>query len=440
MPGQYPVGPGPAGGNPLPGWKKKSDKKKAESAPPNFFQDGEVLSNEGNQLIVGTNDGRTLTLSVLPRTVWQKDQKPAARTDVRPPMVVHLEAIEDDEANLAAVTVNVTAEKQLKTRPEPDPATAAAENTEAANTQATDPTGLGQPPDAPGRPILRRGKPKTRADSDQEDTSASDSGSAAPAGSGPVQPVQKKEVNEFTIDEPTPTAQLSSGTPTLVTQAMSWVDTYAKGLPNYFCDQLTTRYMAENRPENWQPQDVVTAKLVYNEGREEYRDITVGGKRTNKSMMEIGGSTSTGEFAATLRDVFWPETKTHFQFNRSSSLGSTPVAVYDFTVDLPHSHWTIKIGGQVLRPAYSGKVWIEKNTAVVRKIEMQADNIPQNYPLRSIFWSVGYDPVRLETREFLLPTVAVNQYCSRKAGSCFKNDVEWRNYHKYAGESSITYQ
>jgi hypothetical protein len=92
-----------------------------------------------------------------------------------------------------------------------------------------------------------------------------------------------------------------------------------------------------------------------------------------------------------------------------------------------------------LRPAYSGSVWIDRSTAEVRRIEMQADNIPKDFPMDSLAWAVDYDSVSLGTAKFLLPVHAENLSCQRGSTICSKNEVEFRDYHKYSGESTITF-
>ena len=68
--------------------------------------------------------------------------------------------------------------------------------------------------------------------------------------------------------------------------------------------------------------------VLSGEGKEDYREITVGGKRTNKSMLELGGSTSTGEFASTLHSLFSPASQTQFGLLNAiwTSFGNEPVA------------------------------------------------------------------------------------------------------------------
>jgi hypothetical protein len=106
---------------------------------------------------------------------------------------------------------------------------------------------------------------------------------------------------------------------------------------------------------------------------------------------------------------------------------------------LRNSNWQIRDGGQALLPAYSGSVWIDRATAQVRRIEMQADNIPADFPLDSVQWAVDYDSVMLGTSSFWLPVHAENLGCQRGTSICTKNTIDFRNYHKFSGESTIDF-
>ena len=74
--------------------------------------------------------------------------------------------------------------------------------------------------------------------------------------------------------------------------------TFTNGLPSFCASRARRVTWSSPDRKVFEPVDVVTAKVLYEDGREKYSEITVGGKRTNKSMMEIGGTTSTGEFAS----------------------------------------------------------------------------------------------------------------------------------------------
>lgn len=419
--------PYPAGDAKIPSPRHHGRHKADQSQQQTIETTGTTVSNDGAKLVVHTPDGRWLTMSVTPQTKFTQDGSSISSSAVVPGKRVHVSADEDDQMNLTAATVEL-----LKSAP---PTVAAApkvappsgrQSAPAANRSA-----ILTPPEAPGAPVLRRGKPNS------PELYGSSSSSNASAPSAPAK--QSDGDFDFTITSPAPPPAVHARFDALVEQARRWVATFTNGLPNYLCNQDTTRYVEESRDSGWEAQDVVTAKVVYDHGQEQYSDITVGGRKTKKSMMQLGGQTSTGEFASLLYSLFNPEREAAFNFKNSSSTDGHPVAIYNFQVLLPRSDWSIIVGGQLLRPAYSGTVWIDKKSAVVRRLEMQADNIPHDFPMSYVSTAVDYDLVSLGTQQFLLPVHASNISCQRDTTVCAKNTIDFRNYHKFEGSTTITY-
>ncbi|MFL6350647.1 MAG: hypothetical protein ACJ74Z_02180 [Bryobacteraceae bacterium] len=430
-------GPLGGGGIPVPWGHKKKQKSSGPSAP-TISADGKTVSNDGKTLVVATADGRTLTMKLDPDTKFARSGNAIPATEVVSRTMVHVEAAEDEQAYLTAIRVEVIKDAAQASV---EPQTPAAPTTAGDQADTARPTISKDPVDAPDRPILRRGIPK-KASSD-DDTSgtevnkaASRNATRAPTSSEPSQ----KESTDFTISDDSDSAKpAAAASDALIKRTKEWSETFTNGLPNFVCQQSTTRYMRESKSSGWQVQDVVTAKVVYENGKEDYREITVGGKRTNKAMLDLGGSTSTGEFASTLQSLFSEASQAQFKFYRSTTLHDSTAAIYDFKVALPNSNWMTQSGGQALRPAYSGSVWIDRSIAQVRRIEMQADNIPKDFPLDSLQWAVDYENVPLGTGSFLLPVHAENLACWRGAPMCTKNEVDFRDYHRYSGESTITF-
>jgi hypothetical protein len=396
---------------------------------PPLSTEGIVRSNDGKTLVVGSADGRTFTMALTEKTAYLRDGKPLAAKAIIPGTTVQVEAARDDEDNLTAMRVELLkdaakeAPQAAQTQPAPEK-TAVNDEPEA--------TILQSPVDAPGRPVLHRGATRRRTSS----VSADDKVDMASA--------NKAAKDDGIIMEPDLAAPQAAATrkesaDDLITRTRAWVESFATSLPNYVCQQSTTRYQEQSKQQGWQPLDVITAQVVYEDGKESYRDITVGGRKTTKSMLELGGSTSTGEFATTLRSLFYPGTQATFKLFHTTRLGQSEAAVYDFKVALRNSDWQIRVGGQSLRPAYSGSVWIDKKTAEVRRLEMQADTIPTDFPLDTVEWAVDYDKVPLGTISFFLPIHAENLGCERGTTICMKNSVDFRNYHKFAGQSTITF-
>lgn len=435
-PGQVP-GPMPEGRLPAGSGKKKQ--KKNEAARPTISAEGLTTSNNGKTLVIVTQDGRRLTMSVTPETQFTRSSAAIAAEKVVPRTTVHVDAAEDDEAYLTAVKVDLLKDPPDETPPPAPGVASSAKNAASSDTDADDeemakPTILKNPVNVPDRPMLHHGKPtKTESADNTDDVKV--------AGSRPAtKPASPNGESDFTIDDDTPRARPDSPAEALVDKTKAWAMTFTNGLPNYVCDQLTTRYIERSRSAGWEPQDVITAKVVYEDGHEDYRDITVGGKKTNKSMMDLGGTTSTGEFASTMHSLFSSATNADFKLYESTSVDGSAAAIYDFKVALHRSDWLIKVGGQELLPAYSGSVWIDKTSGEVRRVEMQADNVPKDFPFDSIQMAVDYDKVHLGTSEFLLPVHSENIACQRGSPICTRNTIDFRDYHKYTGESTIEFK
>ncbi len=426
--------------------KKDKNQKAPASSVPTISAEGRTVSNDGKKLVIDTDDGRELEMAITPETKWTRSGNDITADKFAPRTTVHVDASEDNEANLSVVKADLLKdappEAPQQARAAGPPGTVQGVGGNASDDEIlTRPTILADPTEPKDRPVLSRGKPKSQP-SDDDDSTSVQTAAAAPARQAPPTPAKQSapsDSGDFVIDGQSAAVKRPPGQD-LVDKTKDWTASFMEGLPNFVCEQLTTRYMEQSRSEGWQALDVVTAKVVYEDGKENYQEITVGGRKTNKSMLELGGSTSTGEFASTLRSLFSEASQAQFTLAQSTTLNERPAAVYDFKVALRNSDWYIRIGGQTLRPAYSGSVWIDKTTAQVRRIEMQADKIPSDFPFDSIQWAVDYDEVSLGTSKFLLPVHADNLGCQRGSPICTKNSTDFRNYHKYSGESTIVFK
>jgi hypothetical protein len=179
---------------------------------------------------------------------------------------------------------------------------------------------------------------------------------------------------------------------------------------------------------------------VYENGKEHYKDVAIDGKKTNKPLEEIGGAWSTGEFGTILIDLFSPATAADFHFARDGRESGIAAKVYDFSVKRENSHWTIHVGSQTYDPAYKGSVWIDPQTSRVLRIEMQAYGFPDAFPTDDVESAVDYSYIRLgDARQYLLPVHSDSLSCQRMSSACSKNSIDFRNYHKYTGESTVTF-
>lgn len=284
--------------------------------------------------------------------------------------------------------------------------------------------------DDPGRPVLRRGGPAAQR---------------APAPAAPVETASAKApappvLRDGEDHTSIPVVRRGQGDD-VIRKATDAALEFTETLPAYVCQEMVARFQSEGgKPANWQALDVVTMNLVYENGREDYRDILVNGK-PKKSLEESGGAWSTGEFGTVLIDIFSPATGADFVFRRDTRISGVAAKVYDFSVTRENSHWSVKTGSQSFDPPYKGSLWIDPKTGRVLRIEMQAHGFPSSFPLDTAESAVDYQYIRLgDTKQYLLPVHAETLTCQRGTSYCSKNTIDFRNYHKYSGESTITFE
>jgi len=141
-----------------------------------------------------------------------------------------------------------------------------------------------------------------------------------------------------------------------------------------------------------------------------------------------------------LIDLFSPATNAAFHYRKEARVAGVNAKVFDFDVARENSHWTIHQASQTYNPAYKGSVWIDPATSRVLRIEMQAYGFPDEFPTDHIESATDYEYIRLgDTKQYLLPVHAETLGCQRGSNLCSHNTIDFRNYHKYSGESSIKF-
>ena len=260
----------------------------------------------------------------------------------------------------------------------------------------------------------------------------------------PVEPAAPAPEKTDKPDEAAPTPETPKQ-PRLDTDAAVIADArgaasaYTATLPNFLAEQATTRYFSSGWPASWREIDVVTATVAYNNGKEEYRDIKVNDTPTS-APPERSGLWTTGEFSTTLEDLLSPGTDAHFKRRGDDRIGGRAAIVFDYNVDAAHSHWgLVSPDGRQFNPAYSGAVWIDRDTRRVLRIEQRTAALPSDFPLSKAESTLEYGYVKIEQGTYLVPALSDNLTCSSGSGSCSRNSIQFRNYRKFSTDSSITF-
>ncbi|MGA2326485.1 MAG: hypothetical protein ABSH05_09380 [Bryobacteraceae bacterium] len=225
----------------------------------------------------------------------------------------------------------------------------------------------------------------------------------------------------------------------VIDQAREFALGYTKNLPNYICTQVTRRYVDPSGLEYWQQRDVLTARLSFFEQKENYKLVLVNNRAitTDVPYQSVGGSISTGEFGSMLKEMFEPEAKADFRWERWGKLRGRVAHVYAYRVEKARSKWHVTYEStDDIVPGYHGLVYIDPATDMVLRIVFEAE-LPGDFPIQQVTDTLDYDLAPIGTQEFMLPLKAVMRM--RQAKLLTKNDVEFRLYRKFTAEAEIKY-
>ncbi len=452
-PGSYPGGQNPTiPGIPVPGRSGRSSK---QTPPPN--QNGPLPNFRGNlkvfaekTLSVELGDKRIMDFRRTEKTKFFKAGDEVKTPDFKVGDQVSVEA-QTDPGGQSMTAVNVYWEKAGGS-----PSTSSKSDDGVVDTWKDDPkppagrptateaqAPISRDPNDPGPPKLKRGgvadASREKSPEVPEQTATNRIPTTSEPGVERVTDGSRPSVIRGDADEDSVRTVPRKDEP-LIRRAADAAMEFTETLPSYVCTEMVTRSQSESTPANFQPIDVVTMEVLYTDGREDYRNIQINGKKTVKKIEDTGGAWSTGEFGTVLVDLFSPATGAVFHYRRDSRAGGIMAKMYDFEVAREGSHWSIHASAQSYNPPYVGSVWIDPATSRVLRIEMEAKGLPAEFPLDHVESATDYQYIRLgDAKQYLLPVHAETLSCQRGTAYCARNVIDFRNYHKYTGESSITF-
>lgn len=220
-------------------------------------------------------------------------------------------------------------------------------------------------------------------------------------------------------------------------------------MPDFVVKQLITRSEAYAGTGNWKPYDNLVIGVSFStEKGEQYRVLAKNGVPVTDSNVAgsysgLDGATSGGEFVEDLQKIFKPESKTKFQLETTDLVRGRRAVVYQYEIAIENN----KDGGVGLKgPTYSstpagekGKIWIDRDTFRVLRIEYHLTDIAPSFPVRAVTKSIDYDMVEIAGDKYLMPTISDFRGTVESSGKRFesRNVIRFKNYQKYGTEVKI---
>lgn len=220
-------------------------------------------------------------------------------------------------------------------------------------------------------------------------------------------------------------------------------------MPDFVVKQLITRSEAFAGTGNWRPYDNLVIAVSYStEKGEQYRVLAKNGAPVTNSVQAssysgLDGATSGGEFVEDLQKIFNPNSKTAFSLLTTDVVRGRRTVVFEYEIAIENN----KDGGVGLKgPIYQsspagekGKIWIDRDSFRVLRIEYQLTDIARTFPVKAVTKSIDYDMIEIAGEKYLMPTISDFRGTVESSGRRFesRNVIRFKNYQKYGSDVKI---
>jgi VWFA-related protein len=224
-------------------------------------------------------------------------------------------------------------------------------------------------------------------------------------------------------------------------RALAWSDS----LPNFFCVEVTDHSVDPTGRGDWRHKDTVVQLMRYIEHRESRTTLELNGENNTLNANgaigalpdELDFAHSVGEFGGMFQVVFEPSAKAKFTWKESDVLDGQPVQVFGFQVAATNSSFDLTgLNNRQHAVGFHGLVYLDPATRSIRRITIDADDIPDILQIHASSISVDYGWISINGHDYLLPMRGAVSLREGKHQAVL-NEFEFRNYRRFGSQIHI---
>lgn len=228
--------------------------------------------------------------------------------------------------------------------------------------------------------------------------------------------------------------------------------TAVEEMPDFVVKQMIRRSAAYAGTNNFRNLDRLVVAVSYRspdvsgaQGAEEYKVLSLNGvqqatPQVKGTYEEVGGTSSTGEFVTVLATIFKPENYADFQAIDTDVVRGRRAIVYNFDISRSKKPEYISFNrSDSTETGMRGKIWIDRENFRVLRVESNASEIPEDFPIRAASRVIDYDWVTIADGKYLLPLLSDVRMTSREGKNIFetRNLIRFKEYQKFGSEVKI---
>jgi hypothetical protein len=209
-------------------------------------------------------------------------------------------------------------------------------------------------------------------------------------------------------------------------------------LPDYICEQSVERHRQDAPDEPFLSVDTLRVEVGLIGDRELFA-WPDSDRFEEEELADLiqHGTVGSGNFGLHARNVF-TTSGPDFTYRGEEELEGRKVHRYDFDVPLQRSSYHLRVQPLQARVPFHGSFWADVETLDLVRLEVIADDIPQELGLVVATDRMDYARAAIGTSEFLLPKGSELNMVG-VGGIASRNFTKFSGCRQYVGESSISF-
>jgi hypothetical protein len=143
-----------------------------------------------------------------------------------------------------------------------------------------------------------------------------------------------------------------------------------------------------------------------------------------------------------LATIFKPESESRFEAVDTDLIRGRRAVVYDFSVSRDKAKQVITATGYHTDSTITGmkgRMWVDRDDSRVLRVESEATEIPESFPITSAKRVIDYDWTTISQEKYLLPLISDVRLTFRENSKVYetRNLIRFKEYQKYGTDVQI---
>jgi VWFA-related protein len=267
------------------------------------------------------------------------------------------------------------------------------------------------------------------------------SNEAGMADSGPgepeIKPTERQPLVITSLPQDSVTRPSNDELNRIIAGARKHAINYSVKLPNFVCVQVTDRSVDPAGNGKWRRKDSFGELLRFVDNHETRTTLEVNGRPSTVSRADMNEwPISVGEFGDLLNLVFQPSSNAEFRWKEVAALAHGTVQVLEYRVERKNNSMLLSDSSRKIYAGIHGLAYVDSATMGIRRITVEADDLPPDFSIHAASMAVDYDYVSIGAHSYLMPVRGTIRL-KRGRHEADLNQMVFQDYRRYASQVKV---